>query len=189
MKRRAGLGILLLAFLLAAGCATTTVSRGMSPAQKRAEIDRMAEATLARLFEVNPQAKVLYDASRGWAVFDNLKLSLFLSGGGGAGVAVDRPTGRRIYMRMATAGLNIGLGGQKYQIVFLFQDEKTFNDFVEIGFKAEAQANAVAGKAGVNAATGFTNGMAVYQLTEAGLMLQADISGTRYWKWAELNGP
>jgi len=178
---------LVLAALALAGCATTTVTGGTTPAQKRAEIDRMARDTLDRLFEQNPPARTLYDKAYGWAVFDNLKLSLFLSGGGGAGVAVEKPTGRRIYMRMATAGVNIGLGGQKYQVVFLFQDRHTFENFVEIGLKAEAQANAVAGKTGVNAATGFTNGMAVYQLTEAGLMLQADISGTRYWPWDELN--
>jgi hypothetical protein len=29
--------------------------------------------------------------------------------------------------------------------------------------------------------------MAFYQLTEGGLMLQADISGTKYWKNKKLN--
>ena len=49
-------------------------------------------------------------------------------------------------------------------------------------WEAEASANAVAGDKGANAGTVFRNGMAVYQLTEAGLMVQADISGTKYWK-------
>jgi hypothetical protein len=29
--------------------------------------------------------------------------------------------------------------------------------------------------------------VAIYQLTQAGLMLQADISGTKYWKYKKLN--
>jgi len=53
--------------------------------------------------------------------------------------------------------------------------------------KAEGSANAVAGTAGANKQAEFTNGMAVYQLTEGGLMLQADISGTKYWKNKKLD--
>ncbi len=177
----------LLALALACALAPPVEAGSRKAARKRAEIDRMARETLERLFEEKPGAKDLFRKARGYAVFDNLKLSLFISGGGGAGVAVDRKTGERTYMRMGTAGLNLGLGGQKYQVVFLFADERTFRDFVENGWQAGAEANAVAGKAGANAAATFRQGMAVYQLTEAGLMLQVDISGTRYWKWERLN--
>ncbi|MFQ5878158.1 MAG: YSC84-related protein [Acidobacteriota bacterium] len=154
---------------------------------KRAEIDAMASETLERLFSKSRKSKELYARAYGYAVFDNLKISLGLTGGGGAGVAVHKASGRRIYMKMGTAGLNLGLGGQKYQVVFLFQDSKTFNSFVDKGWQADASASAVAGKAGVNAETTFTNGLAIFQLTEGGLMLQADISGTKYWKYKKLN--
>ena len=33
----------------------------------------------------------------------------------------------------------------------------------------------------------FTGGLAVFQLTNKGLMAQADISGTKYWKAKKLN--
>jgi lipid-binding SYLF domain-containing protein len=36
-------------------------------------------------------------------------------------------------MKMGTGGVGLGLGGQNYQVVFLFQDEKTFANFVENG--------------------------------------------------------
>ena len=55
------------------------------------------------------------------------------------------------------------------------------------GWHADASASASAATKGVNAATTFTNGMAVFQITEAGLMLQADITGTKYWKADKLN--
>ncbi len=38
-----------------------------------------------------------------------------------------------------------------------------------------------------NAEATFRNGLAVYQLTGTGLMLQADIAGTKYWKNRKLN--
>jgi hypothetical protein len=42
---------------------------------------------------------------------------------------------------------------------------------------------------GADTAVAFNNGMAVFQMTEKGLMLQADISGTKYWKPEGLNEP
>ena len=154
---------------------------------KRQKIDATAKESLDTLFAETEKAKTLFDQAYGWAVFDNLKISLGVTGGGGVGVAVDKSSGTRTYMKMGTGGLNLGLGGQKYQVVFFFQDAKTFDNFVEKGWKAEGSANAVAGTAGANKQAEFTNGMAVYQLTEGGLMLQADISGTKYWKHKKLN--
>ena len=154
---------------------------------KRQKIDAMAKESLDTLFSEAEKSKTLYDQAYGYAVFDNLKISLGVTGGGGVGVAVNKSSGARTYMKMGTGGLNIGLGGQKYQVIFLFQDAKSCNSFVEKGWKAEGSANAVAGTAGANAQANFTNGMAFYHLTEGGLMLQADISGTKYWKNKKLN--
>ena len=159
----------------------------MNAQHKREGTDLMAKDTLERLFEGSDTAKKLFDKTYGYAVFSNLKISLVISGGGGSGVAVQNDTGERTYMNMGTAGLNLGLGGQKYQVVFLFQTQKVFRDFVDKGWKADASANAVAGKKGANMQADFVNGIAMYQLTEAGLMLQADISGTKYWKNDKLN--
>ena len=90
-------------------------------------------------------------------------------------------------MKMGTGGIGLGIGGQSYQVVFFFQDEKTFHNFVEKGWKADASAQAAAGKDGANATTGFVNGVAVWQVTDKGLMASADISGTKYWKNKKLN--
>jgi lipid-binding SYLF domain-containing protein len=90
-------------------------------------------------------------------------------------------------MKVGTVGVGLGLGVQKYQVVFLFQDEKTFRNFVDKGWQADATAQAAAGTAGVGGQTGFVNGIAIYQLTDKGLMASADIAGTKYWKNKKLN--
>jgi lipid-binding SYLF domain-containing protein len=154
---------------------------------KRQKIDAVAKESLDTLFSSSPNAQGLYDQAYGYAVFDNLRISLGITGGGGVGVAVNKAAGTRTYMKMGSGGVNVGLGGQKYQVIFLFQDETTFNNFVEKGWKAEGSATAAAGTAGAGKQSAFTNGMAVYQITEGGLMLQADISGTKYWKYKKLN--
>jgi len=178
--------------LCAAAAATIAIAGNsekdeMDARQGREKIDLETKSTLERLFAENESAKALYDKAYGYAVFDNLKLSLFISGGGGKGVAVEKESGKRTYMNMGTAGLNLGLGGQKYQVVFLFELKDKFDDFVDKGWQADASANAVAGKSGANVGARFVNGMAIYQFTEAGLMLQADIAGTKYWKNDNLN--
>ncbi|MFQ5670122.1 MAG: YSC84-related protein [Acidobacteriota bacterium] len=189
MKR--GLSVLIAVVLVAsfqpAYAGKSGAAKPSASERKRQKIDTMAAETMKKLMERNESARELRDQAYGYAVFDNFKLSLLFTGGGGAGVAVRRGSGQRIYMRMGTAGLNLGLGGQKYQVVFLFQNQRTFDDFVEFGWKAETGANAVAGTAGANAEAAFTDGMAMYQLTQGGLMLQADISGTKYWKAKKLN--
>jgi lipid-binding SYLF domain-containing protein len=154
---------------------------------KRQKIDEMADDALAELFRTSIKAKTLYEKAYGWAAFDNLKLAFGFSGGGGNGVAVDGSDGSRTYMKMGTVGFGLGLGGQTYQVVFLFQDRGTFLNFVEKGWQADAGARAAAGTSGVNAQTAFVNGLAVYQMTDKGLMANVDIAGTKYWKNKKLN--
>jgi lipid-binding SYLF domain-containing protein len=154
---------------------------------KRMKIDETAQGALDTLFAKSTKAQLLNENSYGWAVFDNLKLALGFSGGGGNGVAVVRSTGERTYMQMGTAGIGLGLGANSYQVVFFFQDELTFRSFVNQGWQADATASAVAGEAGAEAKTDFTNGLAIFQITDKGLMLHADIAGTKYWKNTKLN--
>lgn len=160
----------------------------LTPAQQRMEIDKMAKAAHTELFAESPGAKQLYDRAFGCAVFDNVKLAFLLTGGGGKGVAIPKAQPeKRTYMQMGSAGVGVGLGAHKYQVVFIFETKEIFDTFVNEGWTADASANAVAGTSGANAEATFTNGVAIYQMTESGLMLQADISGTKYWKDDELN--
>ena len=161
--------------------------KDMKQESKRMKLDETAEDALEALFAADAKAKELYDESYGWAVFDNLKLAFGISGGGGNGVAKAKETGEKTYMKMGTGGIGLGLGANKYQLVFLFQDSKTFENFVNKGWQADAGATAAAGKNAAEVKTGFVNGLAIYQMTEKGLMANADIAGTKYWKNDKLN--
>jgi lipid-binding SYLF domain-containing protein len=154
---------------------------------KREAINAMAQQALVDLFEKNERSRELYKQSAGYAVFDNLKFAFILSGGGGVGVAVDRGSSEHTYMKMATGGIGLGVGGQSYQVIIFFEDAQTYRRFVDKGWAAETSANAVAGGSGKNFESNFTNGMVVYQMTHKGLMAQADIAGTKFWKNKKLN--
>ena len=156
---------------------------------KRAKIDETAQQALDELFTKSVKAETLFEKAYGYAVFDNLKVAVILSGGGGNGVAVDKETGDRTYMKMGTAGIGLGLGGQTYQVVMFFQDKGTFVNFVENGWQADAGVTAAAGTEGVNPSVGFVNGLAIFKITDTGLMANADVAGTKYWKNKKLNPP
>jgi len=156
---------------------------------KRAKIDETAQQALDELFTKSVKAETLFEKAYGWAVFDNLKVAVILTGGGGNGVAVDKETGDRTYMKMGTAGIGLGLGGQTYQVVMFFQDKGTFVNFVENGWQADAGVTAAAGTEGVNPSVGFVNGLAIFKITDTGLMANADVAGTKYWKNKKLNPP
>jgi lipid-binding SYLF domain-containing protein len=156
-------------------------------AARRQEIDKSAQATLDNLLQTNPTAKALYDKAVGYAVFDATKAGFFVSGGGGTGVAVDRATGKRTYMRMGLGGIGVGIGAQKYALIVLFETKEHLDKFLAGGWDSSATAEAAAAKEGAAARATFMNGVAFYQVTEKGLMAHADITGTKFWKVDDLN--
>ncbi len=155
--------------------------------RKRARIDANAQNTLVRLFSEEPEARSLHDTAYGYAVFTSIKVAIGISGGGGSGVAVAKGTNARTYMKMGTGGIGIGLGGQKYQTVFLFETKAVFDNFVLNGWQGDASAHAVAGTSGKNAEATFTKGLYIYQFSDTGLMLHADVAGSKYWMDKRLN--
>ena len=158
-----------------------------SPVEARAEIDQMYKNTLAKLFKEAKGSKAVYDKSYGYAVFDSRRMSFMITTEFGSGVAVNKKSGKRTYMKMATGGLNIGYGAQFLQFVFMFPDKQSFNEFVTDGWDAGANAGAVAGKESESLRVELKNGTQVYELNEKGLSLSATLTSTRYWKNDELN--
>ncbi len=154
---------------------------------KRAKLDAIAGETLEMLFSEAPQTKEMYKKAYGYAVFSNMKFALGVSGGGGSGVAVNRDSDERTYMKMGTVGVGLGLGGKKYRVVFLFENQQTFDNFVNKGWQADTSASATAGTSGAGVASTFNHGIAIYQFSDKGLMAQAEIAGTKYWKADKLN--
>lgn len=165
---------------------------GQSDDEKRQERLKMRDETLGLLYKYAPESMAMIKKSYGYAVFSNVGVNLILlSAEGGTGVAHNNQTGKNIYMNMASGGVGLGLGIKDFRAVFLFQNKKVFDDFVENGWEANAQADAAAkasDKGGtVNAAVTVAPGIRLYKLTQNGLALQATIQGTKYWKAGDLN--
>ena len=167
--------------------ASDLVNDEASYAQQRQEINTNAQNALSRLFKESNEAKEIYDKSAGYAVFDSREFAFLIKTGFGSGVAVNKGNGSRTYMKMASAGANLG-GGIKYlQVIFLFPTEIALNNFINDGWSADADASAVGGSDSEQVGVTLADGTKIYQLVDTGIMLKASIGGTKYWKDADLN--
>jgi lipid-binding SYLF domain-containing protein len=179
----------LLSLVLLAGCMSP---KGDTVAEKRQAAQQMRSETLTHLYEIHPYAKGQIEEAAGYAVFSSVGVNLFLlSTASGWGIVREAGTGQDTYMKMYSAGIGPGLGVKDFRGIFVFTDPEALESFIEDGWDASAQADAVA-KAedkgdGWAGSVDVAPGIKLYQLTETGLAIQATIQGTKFWKDDELS--
>lgn len=167
--------------------ANNLVNEEASHEKQRAEINDNAQKTMSRLFRESEEAKAFYENAAGYAVFDSREFAFLIKTGFGSGVAVNKKNNSRTYMKMASAGANLG-GGIKYlQVIFIFPTELALQNFIYDGWSADADASAVGGDESKQAGITLADGTKIYQLVDTGIMLKASIGGTKYWKDPDLN--
>lgn len=180
--------LVLVGALAATACSTT---QGNTPGEKRAAVQQMRSTALTALYAAHPEAKAKIAKASGYAVFSSANVNLILASmAGGYGVAEDNTSHKLTYMKLASAGIGLGAGVKDVRTIFIFNNRETLDKFINSGweFGGHADAAAKSGDKG-NAAGGEIAfaGMTVYQITEAGLALQATVTGTKFSKDDELN--
>ena len=160
--------------------------------EKRSAILKESRKTLEMLYKAYPESKAKIKKAYGYGTFSNFGINLiFFSAEGGSGLTHNNRSGKNTYMKMASGGLGFGLGVKDFRAIFIFENKKVFDSFVDSGWEANAQAEAAAksgGKGGaLEGAVTVRPGMKLYKLTKNGLALQATVQGTKYWKDAKLN--
>lgn len=171
------------------GCSS---AKGKTPAEKKVYIAELRGNVIDDMVEKYPDIKKKVKNSPGYGVFSNVNVNVILiSAGNGYGVVVDNASGKKTYMKMGLGGVGLGLGIKDFRQLIIFKTREAMNSFVNKGweFGGHADAAAKAGDKGgaVGSAGDVTSGMEIYQVTEAGLALQATVSAAKYWKDDELN--
>jgi len=182
-------GYIALALTFFLSCATP---RGTTIQEKKSFVLNMHDETLAKLYSERPETKSVIKNAAGYSVFSNMNANVYLlSAGNGYGVAVDNSTGEKTYMKMNLVGIGPGIGVKDIRAVFAFKNKVAFYDFLEKGwaFGGSADATAKSGEKGkaIGGEEYFEDDIIIYQMTEAGVALQATISGTKYQKDNDLN--
>ena len=152
----------------------------------------MRDDTLEELYIVKPVAKAQIDNAAGYGVFSNIGTNLLLlSTGSGFGIVTDAKTGDETYMKMASGGLGLGIGIKDFRSVVIFRNRQDLLRFMEKGwdFSGQADAAAKSGEKGLAGSTAQSTDFDIvtYQLTQAGIAIQATLQGTKYWRHPDLN--
>jgi lipid-binding SYLF domain-containing protein len=190
--RRALLPTLGLIAVAALFLAASPDARSASVEQQRADVQKTAKDTLDRLYKAEPAARKAVERAAGYAVFSAFGTKIFLAGGGsGSGLAVNNRTKQTTYMKMVEVQAGLGLGIKKFRLIWVFENAKDFDAFVNSGWELGAQTSAAAkmgSEGGAFAgAVSVKPGVWLYQLTDDGLALELTAKGTKYYKNDELN--
>lgn len=172
-------------------CATAPLSSSEKAVQQES-VRAMANQTLADLYKKNPDAKSATANAAGYAVFSDFGFKLmFLGGAKGAGVAINNASKQETFMKMAELQPGLGLGAEKYRIVFVFDTPAAFNSFVTSGWEAGANTMAAARtktKGGALAgAVSVSDGVSMFQVDTQGAIVGVSITGAKFYKDKELN--
>jgi lipid-binding SYLF domain-containing protein len=158
----------------------------------RAEIRKTTKEILNQLYKEQPSSKKAVASAAGYAVFSNFGMKIFVAGSGsGKGMAVNAKTKKEVFMKMIEVQAGLGIGVKKFRLVFIFENEKGWNDFVNSGWEAGTQATAAAKSGDTGAAyqgaVSVSPGVWLYQMTDKGLAVEATVKGTKYYKDDDLN--
>ena len=181
---------LLIAVCLLLACAVGVVAK--SKEEKRAELRKKADATLARLYKARPSAQAAIKKAAGYAVFNSAGAKILVAGGGkGQGIAVDNASQKVTYMKMRELQAGFGMGVKKFSTIFVFETKTALEKFINSGWEFGGQTTAAAktgdGGGSYQGAASVSEGVWMYQLTDKGLALELTAKGTKYFKDDGLN--
>ena len=160
--------------------------------RRRAKIRKGVSETLQDLYKLQPGAQGAIQKAAGYAVFKNFGTNLLVvSTGERQGIAANNQTKQETFMKMISGGAGLGVGVKDFRVIFVFETEKAFDEFLDSGWSGSAQADAAA-KAGDIGRSPLGSDRScpdvyVYQITKNGLALQLTLQGTKYYKDDDLN--
>ena len=160
--------------------------------QARLQVREMSQDALATLYEIAPNTRRVIEGSAGYATFSTFGVKLFFAGGTtGKGMVVNKRTQRQTFMKMIQVQGGLGFGLNQNRLIFVFTNEQALRNFIDQGWEFGGQANLsamVQGQGGqFSGAAAVSPGVYLYQLTNTGLSATITVSGTKYFKDADLN--
>jgi len=185
---------ILKAIFLTLACLHAIMAHGADDkkAQEQKEVRKMAHDTLHRLYKAEPKAKGAVEGAAGYAVFSNTGVKILMLGSGkGEGIAVNNKSKQETFMKVIELQAGLGFGVKKFSVIFIFDNDKALDTFVNSGWEFGGQTTAAAttGEKGgaLAGAASVSPGVWMYQLTDKGVALEITAKGTKYYKDDDLN--
>ncbi len=178
---------------LALACTVAMLANASTDVEKQQkQVRSMTQDTLQQLYKADPRTKASVKNAYGYAVFSDWGVKILFAGSGnGKGLAVNNKTKHETFMKMIELQAGLGMGVDKFRVIFLFDNKQAFDGFVNSGWEFGGQSTAAAKYADKGAAMGgavsVADGVWMYQLTEKGLAADISATGTKYYKDDDLN--
>jgi len=165
--------------LVLPGCSTYRATGGDSGA-KRNVLNEEVELAIAAFKANAPATRELFENAHGYAIFPSVT-----KGAVGIGVARDHggvyQQGEQIgYATLTQGTIGPQIGAQVYREVIFFENQAALDRFKQGGLAFSGRASAVGGTSGRTRSVDYDKGIAVFILTEGGLMAEASIGGQEF---------
>ncbi|MFD2203469.1 YSC84-related protein [Shivajiella indica] len=152
-------------------------------AQKEEKTDKLikdSNSSKNAFLKADPEMAGFFDRSAGYVIFPNVgKGGLGVGAASGNGILFEKGNAvGRAKMTQVTIGFQAG--GQAYQEVIFFEDQRALERFKDNKFEFSAQVSAVAAASGASADAKYDDGVLVFTLPKKGLMYEASVGGQKF---------
>jgi lipid-binding SYLF domain-containing protein len=160
-----------------------TLSLSVLFAQKEEKKDKLmkdADSSKKAFLKADSNISKFFEESAGYVIFPNVgKGGLGVGGASGNGIVYEKGSAvGTAKMTQVTFGLQAG--GQAYQEVIFFEDQRAMDRFKDNKFEFSAQVSAVAAASGASADAKYDDGVMVFTLAKKGLMYEASVGGQKF---------
>ncbi|UKJ06958.1 YSC84-related protein [Solitalea lacus] len=173
MKTIKGLTLQLLLF----GVITSVYAQSDSKKQKIVEDSQNAKT---EFIKADKEMSDLFSKAYGYAIFPNVgKGGVGVGGAAGTGTVYEQE--KFIGMaKLSQVSVGFQFGGQAYQEVIFFEDNKAMDRFKKNKIEFSAQVSAVAAASGASANAKYVEGVMVFTKQKGGLMYEAAVGGQKF---------
>jgi lipid-binding SYLF domain-containing protein len=170
------LALIVLSALLVIGGCSTAPQKPEAKAVLSAEVDEAIAAFKTK----DPGIERFFNSSYGYAVLPKVFKGAFILGGAhGRGQVFEQ--GQMVgFCSMSQATLGFSFGGEFFREIIFFRDKLDLDVFKTEEYTFSAQATGVALTTGAAAKADYKAGMAVFIMTDTGLMVDASLGGQKF---------
>ena len=153
---------------------------GSEATAEKDDLSRKSKEALKQFLEVDPELNVFVTKAYAYAIYPSItKAAIGIGGASGKGVVFVQ--GKAVgTSRASQFSIGAQLGGSSLSEVIFFKDQAALDDFKTGKFVFAATASAVAASAGVAKNSDYNRGVAVFAITQGGLIAEAAIGGMKY---------
>jgi lipid-binding SYLF domain-containing protein len=148
--------------------------------EKKAVLSTEVTSAVSLFRSTDPGISRFFEKSYAYAVLPKVfKGGLWVGGASGQGEVFEQ--NKMVgYCRMSQATLGFTFGGEYFREIIFFRDKEDFDKFKTGDYTFAAQVTGVALSSGAAAKTDYQSGMAVFVMTDVGLMVDASLGGQKF---------